>query len=180
MSAERDFLDAYDEQVWAVYGFLAHRARSIPDAEDLTQRTFELALRSWSKFDPAKGEVRTWLLAIARNVYLDWRRAGSRRPEEPREPTELADRMGGDGGVGDPARHLPSPEIQAAVARLGTREREAVALRFGADLPIAEIAEITGVSVANAQQIISRALRKMRRELDARADPLRIEIGGLE
>ena len=57
--------------------------------------------------------------------------------------------------------------MAAAVRRLGSREREVLALRFGGDLRGPEIAELLEISVANAQQILSRALRKMRRILEA-------------
>ena len=61
----------------------------------------------------------------------------------------------------------PDPQLAAALQRLERREREAIALRFGGDLRNAEIAELLGVSVANAQQILSRALRRLGRILDA-------------
>ena len=54
---------------------------------------------------------------------------------------------------------------------LRRREREAVALRFGGDLRTAEVAEVMGVSVANAQQILSRALRRMRELMEGSAAP---------
>ncbi len=41
-----DFGKVYDDEVWSVYGFFAYRVRSRDDAEDLTQRTFERALRA--------------------------------------------------------------------------------------------------------------------------------------
>ena len=41
-----DFAAAYDEQIWNVYGFFAYRVSCRADAEDLTQRTFERALRA--------------------------------------------------------------------------------------------------------------------------------------
>lgn len=173
MDGKPDFLEACEESIWAVYGFLAYRTRSVADAEDLTQQTFEKALRGWAKFDPARGEVRTWLLAIARNVYVDWRRAGRRRTEATASVAGM--REATESSREDPAARLPSPEIQAALARLGTREREAIALRFGGDLPIREIAEILEVSHANAQQVLSRALRKLRRLLEADRDQLRID-----
>ena len=64
----------------------------------------------------------------------------------------------------DELRQL-SPELAGAISRLSSREREAVALRFGGELRGPEIAEVMGISLANAQQILSRALRKLRREL---------------
>ena len=49
--------------------------------------------------------------------------------------------------------------------------REALALRFGGDLTGPEIAEELGISLANVQQILSRALRRLRLELEGRAAP---------
>ena len=46
------FDSAYEENVSAVYGYLAYRVRSAEEAEDLTQETFERALGAWSRFDP--------------------------------------------------------------------------------------------------------------------------------
>jgi len=160
VNADPDFVAAYEAHVWDVYGFLAFRTRSREEAEDLTQETFVRALKGWARFDPSRSAAKPWLLAIARNVYVDSRRRSRSRPRttaevaaaEPagEEDRDLA-RIGG-----------PDPACAAALARLRRREREAVALRFGGDLRTAEIAEVMGVSVANAQQILSRALRRMR------------------
>ena len=70
------FSSVYDEHVWQVYGLLAYRLRTRADAEDLTQQTFERALRSWQRYDPSKASVATWLLVIARGSL-------SRRPHQP-------------------------------------------------------------------------------------------------
>ena len=52
---------------------------------------------------------------------------------------------------------------------LDDREREVLALRFGGDLTGPEIAELTGLTVANVQQILSRMLRKLREALESPA-----------
>jgi RNA polymerase sigma-70 factor (ECF subfamily) len=62
-----DFARVYEAQVWRVYGFLAYRLRDRDLAEDLTQTTFEQALRAWGRFDPMRASEATWLLTIARN-----------------------------------------------------------------------------------------------------------------
>ena len=59
-----------------------------------------------------------------------------------------------------------SPDLVAALSRLSRRDRSVLALRFGGDLRTPEIAEVLDLSVANVQQILSRALRKLRRELE--------------
>lgn len=160
------FLKAYEEHIWDVYGYFAYRALPRADAEDLTQVTFERALRAWRRFDPERASARTWLLVIARNAYIDYRRRDrsarsvSLESEQITE-ADLPQNPGPDEQLG------LSPELESAVRRLGSREREVLALRFGADLRGPEIAEVLGISLANAQQILSRALRKMRRILES-------------
>ena len=66
-----DFAEMYDDHVWDVYGFIAYRVADREEAEDLTQTTFERALKAWSRFDPERSSLKTWLIAIARNLVID-------------------------------------------------------------------------------------------------------------
>jgi RNA polymerase sigma-70 factor (ECF subfamily) len=154
-----DFARVYEEHVWIVYGFLAYRLRDQAAAEDLTQATFEHALRAWSRFDPRRGSERTWLLTIARNLLIDHHRR------------DHSSRIEIDEGMlpsvpGPEARLTASHEIVEALSRLGDRDREVIALRFGGDLTGPEIAALVGLTLANVQQILSRSLRKLRSVLD--------------
>jgi RNA polymerase sigma-70 factor (ECF subfamily) len=158
----RDFTAVYDEHVWNVYGFFAYRLRSRADAEDLTQLTFERALRAWSRYDAGRASVSSWLLVIARNLLVDHLRADRRFLHDPID--DLLDHA----MAGAPDHHDLGldPDVERALARLGDRERELIALRFGGDLTGPEIAAMTGLTLANVQQILSRALRRMRATLD--------------
>src|SRR5438552_2740510 len=80
---QSDFARVYTEHVWRVYGFLAYRARDRELAEDLTQMTFERALRAWSRFDPRRASEITWLLAIARNLLVDHHRRDRSSQQQP-------------------------------------------------------------------------------------------------
>lgn len=158
-----DFARAYDEQVSHVYGFFAYRVNSRADAEDLTQATFERALRAWSRYDAGRAALRTWLLAIARNLLVDHYRNDRSASVEPLDESEAVAKLGGDDpGVNDLGI---APELERALKRLGGREREVIALRFGGELTGPEIADITGLTLANVHQILSRSLRRIRREL---------------
>jgi RNA polymerase sigma factor (sigma-70 family) len=149
--------------VWPIYGFLAYRVGDRDLAEDLTQATFERALRAWSRFDPRRASERTWLLAIARNLLIDHhRRQRGRRTEE-------IDELHGPAVPGPEEQLGASSELLEALARLSERDREILALRYGADLTGPEIAELSGLTLANVQQIISRSLRKLRELLESRA-----------
>jgi DNA-directed RNA polymerase specialized sigma subunit len=58
------------------------------------------------------------------------------------------------------------PELARALSVLSGREREILALRYGADLRSPDIAAVMGLTVANVQQITSRALRSLRGALE--------------
>jgi RNA polymerase sigma factor (sigma-70 family) len=154
------FARTYDEHVGRVFGFFGYRLGSRAEAEDLTQATFERALRSWRRFDPAKGSERTWLMTIAWNLLVDHYRQA--RKTASLDEVEIPDSRVESGAVDD----LVSAELATALEGLGDREREILALRFGGDLTGPEIAEITDLSLANVQQITSRGLRKLRKRLE--------------
>lgn len=164
----------YSEHVWPVYGFLAYRLGDRHLAEDLTQATFERALRAWSRFDPRRSSERTWLLTIARNLLIDHhRRDRSRR-------TETLDVLDEPTVPGPEERLGVAQELAAALAKLSDRDREVLALRYGADLTGPEIAELLGLSLANVQQIASRSLRKLRELLDRPTGSVLHSSGGGE
>ena len=151
-----------------MYGYLAYRLRSRADAEDLTQVTFERAFRAWDSYDEDKGALRTWLVAIARNTLIDHRRRGSSRPRTSPIGAGLAESETGP-EEGPEERIGIDPDLAAALERLSRRERSVVSLRFGAELATPQIAEMLDLSVANVQQILSRALRKLREWLEGEA-----------
>jgi RNA polymerase sigma-70 factor (ECF subfamily) len=161
-----DFSAVYDEHVWRVYGFLAYRVRSRADAEDLTQLTFERALRAWGRYDSSRASPATWLLVIARNLLVDHARADRSavlRPVGDADDAALPvawDRH--DLGL--------DPSVERALAELSDQAREVIGLRFGGDLTGPEIAALTGLSLANVQQILSRALRQLRTSIEAASD----------
>lgn len=167
MRSQPDFGEAFERHAWEVHGFLAYRLGSRAQAEDLTQETFERAYRSWARFDPRRASVRTWLMAIARNLLIDHYRSRS-----------LRDEVALDGGFDPPAAADQvslglDAALAAALDTLGNREREIIALRFGGDLSGPEIAALTGLTLANVQQILSRSLRRLRIALEDERDGAR-------
>jgi RNA polymerase sigma factor (sigma-70 family) len=154
-----EFARVYDDHVWRVYAFLGYRVRSREVVEDLTQATFERALRAWPRFDPRRASEATWLLTIARNLLIDHARRDRSDPHAEIDETLLEPVAGPE--------HIAagSPELMTALEQLSDRERELLALRFGADLTGPEIAVALDLSLANVQQILSRSLRKLRSAL---------------
>jgi RNA polymerase sigma-70 factor (ECF subfamily) len=154
----------YQRHVDAVYAFFAYSVAD-PVAEDLTSTAFEKVLKAWPSFDSARGSERTWILAIARNVLMDhFRRERYRKTVSTDAHPALLDALE---AVGDGVeRVLASSEVRELVSGLGEREREVLALRFGADLQAADIAELLGLSASNVHQILSRCLRRLREDAE--------------
>ncbi len=160
---DSDFARVYDAQVGRVYGFLAYRVEDRHTAEDLTQATFERALRAWARFDPRLGSEATWLLTIARNVHIDHLRRDRLGQLEP------IDERTGPAVPGPEERLALRSELVDALSALSDRDQEVVALRFGGDLTGPEIAALMNLQLANVQQILSRSLRRLRQLLETGA-----------
>lgn len=134
-------------------------------AEDLTASTFERVIRSWSAYDPARGSERTWILTIARNLLTDhYRRQSHRQAASLDEHPALIDAFGGE----DPSERLVErDEVRQWLSELQPRERELLALRYGADLSTEDIARYMDLTVANVHQILSRSLRRLREHVES-------------
>ena len=161
---QRDLSTLYDEHVWGVYGFFGYHRLPRSDIEDLTQATFERAIRAWPRYDPLRAGVRTWLIAIAQNLLIDHHRRERSRRHSSIDAGLDESLLGVSAGPDE--RFELSPRLAAALSNLSERERQVIALRFGADLSGPEIAELLSLSLANVQQISSRALRKLRGQLE--------------
>jgi RNA polymerase sigma factor (sigma-70 family) len=154
----------YRANVRAVYAFLAYSVRA-DVAEDLTATTFERVVRAWPSFDPARASERTWILSIARNALTDhYRRDRLRQGPSVDEHPALLDSLRSEGADAAPLRRA---SLHRWLADLDDRERLLIALRYGADMSTAEAAEAAGLSTANAQQILSRCLRRLRAAAEA-------------
>jgi RNA polymerase sigma factor (sigma-70 family) len=161
MDRER-FERLYAEHAQPLYRFLAYRTGDRPLAEDLLGDTFERVLRARRRFDPRRGSEKTWLYSIALNALRDHARRASaeqralERSEAIRARAESAHTV----EVVD-----ERDALQRALATLSEEEREAIALRYGADLTVPEMARALGERLTTVDGRVYRALRKLRAEL---------------
>jgi len=154
MQTQQPFQTFLDEHRVPVLGFL--RAMVGPsDADDCFQETFIAALRAYPKLQDA-GNLRGWLLTIAHRKAIDHHRARGRAPVPVAEPAEL---VAVDG--------IPERDdgLWAAVGALPPKQRAAVALRYGSDLPHGEIASALGCSPEAARRSLHEGLKRLRKEL---------------
>jgi RNA polymerase sigma-70 factor (ECF subfamily) len=154
----------YRESRDDVYAYAATLLRDPAAAEEATAQAFERAVRRRRSYDPRRGSPRAWLFGIARNAALDELRRRRRIAALAAEPADLAAAAPED----EADRALQREAVRAALASLGAREREIVALKFHAGLDNAEIARVLGVSISNAGTLLHRAMTQLREAVDAR------------
>jgi RNA polymerase sigma-70 factor (ECF subfamily) len=158
-ATDEDWDALYETQLPRVYNFFRYRVSNSADIEDLSAITFEKAWRARHRYRRDLASFTTWLLTIARNVAIDYFR--SRRESEPL--TVAADAV-------SPTR-TPEQDVDLRsdidrlvrlLARLPPREREILALKYGAEMTNREIAKMTGLSESNVGTILQRTLQTLR------------------
>jgi RNA polymerase sigma factor (sigma-70 family) len=127
---------------------LLRRRLGAERAEDAFQETFLRALRAYGRLEHGE-HLRAWVLTIAQNVALDtYRRT---RPTDGLVDTAVEDSR--------PAYE----ELSELTDGLPPKERAAVVLRYGYDLPYDQIAAALGSSEDAARQATSTGVRRLRR-----------------
>ncbi len=153
MDANLDLAELFRIHEVRVYTYFRRMLPPGSDAvRDLAQETFYRAFRDAHKF---RGEaaVSTWLLGIARNVFLEWWRSQRReRPQGDSDVQEVA-----------PAADARDIDVERALRLLEPDHREVLVLRFALDLPGEEVAAILGITHEAVRQRVARAKRSSRR-----------------
>jgi RNA polymerase sigma-70 factor (ECF subfamily) len=136
---------------------------SQPDAEEVLQETLLAAHRAMAGYR-GEGSVRSWLFGIAR-------RQCARHLERRGRPAKAAHlQLVADEPASSPAQDVAAERrarvLRDALARLRPTEREALVLRYQADLSFREIAAMCGIDEAAARKRASRGLDRLRSLLD--------------
>jgi len=159
---DEDFERLYAAEAPGLFSFLAYRTGDRALAQDLLADAFEKALRSRGRYDRRRGSEKTWLYAIALNVLRDHARrdAAHARATARLVPVPESGRDARLEAVED------RDALAHALAALSEEEREAIALRFGAELTLPEMAAALGERLTTVEGRVYRALRKLRTHLD--------------
>ena len=156
---EADFRAAYNEYGRLVFSVALAGLPQHADAEDLTQLVFTKAWRSRHRYEPARGDLRAWLLAITRNALAD-RLAALARDRDLQGNLRL---------LREPGEH--AEQAQAAVdrivvadelARLPDPQRTVMRLAFYDDLTQSQISDRTGLPLGTVKSHIRRGLDRLR------------------
>jgi RNA polymerase sigma-70 factor, ECF subfamily len=153
-----EFEAVYQAELPRIYNFFRYRVGDDQVAEDLTAETFEKAWRNRERYRADLASFSTWLFSLARRIAADYYRR--RKPTTALDETALAADLH---TVEDVAQERAEfAKLAKLLARLADRERELVALKYGAGLTNRDIARLTGLSETNVSTILSRVTQQLR------------------
>jgi RNA polymerase sigma-70 factor (ECF subfamily) len=149
-----------------VFNYFRYQGLDDDTAEDLAAATFEKAWRARRSYRSDKAGVATWLMTIARRAGIDYFR--SSQPETDLETLEdmhpaFAVRSGPEETL---QRREEIERLRCLLAALPERERELVALKYGAEMTNRAIAKLTGLSESNVGTILHRVVTSLRVQME--------------
>jgi RNA polymerase sigma factor (sigma-70 family) len=143
-----------------VYAFLRRLCGSDEDAADLTQRTFSKVWAALGSYE-GRSSFSTWIHGIGRNVYLDWRRDGSRLDVKGDDWWETC-AADGPSPFEDAAERDEAAHLHAVVAKLDDAKREVIHLHYYQGLSLKETAEALDIAASTVKYRLREALDFLR------------------
>lgn len=145
----------YDRYAGIAYAVALRVTRSVTTAEEVVSDTFLRVWKSASSYAPERGDVRTWIAAIARHRALDEVRRRDARVGE----TSLLD----TGSTAPPSDDLARLDVRRALDALAPDERAVLELAYFGGLPQRQIAARLGLSLGMVKSLTRRGLEHLRR-----------------
>ena len=171
--SEEAFGLLYETYVDRIYNYIYYRTGNIHDAEDLTARVFQRAMKHIPKYEDRGVPFSAWLYRIAHNLVANWHRDRSRKKE-----ITITEKMSLPALQEHPEKTLMRTEEQDALLRLlrtlPPNRQQLLILKFVENYSNAEIGKIMGRSEGAVKSLYHRTLLALREEVD----DLRLEIEG--
>lgn len=161
------FVRRFQSRVYGlVFTILGDRART----EEVAQEAFVRAWRHAASYDPRRGRVLTWLLAIARNLAIDVARLKRVEPMEPEVVERRLDSL--DAGAGPDQAVAPDQRewLRRAVAELPPDQRRALFQAAYLGRTAREISELDDVPLGTVKTRIRTAMLKLHDSLEGTHD----------
>jgi RNA polymerase sigma factor (sigma-70 family) len=136
-------------------------------AAEAAQDAFVRAWRHAGSFDPRRGSVTTWLLAITRNVAIDRRRTEAVRGADPVDAAGLGLASPRPGPEDDAVTRSETERVAAALAALPETQRRCVVLATIGGRTTREIAAAEGIPLGTAKTRVRDGLIRLRSRLGA-------------
>jgi RNA polymerase sigma factor (sigma-70 family) len=157
-------LPPFQQLVDAHWLDVARLARSLAgpgEGDDVAQQAWTQALAAYPRLKSASN-LRSWLMTITARCAMDGHRSRVRRPT----PVNTVPETSGTVVGADLVALEADPQLWEQVRTLPPRQREAIALRYVADLDHAGVAAAMGTTPAATRRLVSDALAALRSEVE--------------
>ncbi len=158
-----DALAAIHDTYYApIFRYIAFRVGDRDVAEDLSSEVFTRLLTALRNQSTPRNTLRGWLYGVAARVVSDHYRKHYRASQVKLEDSIVSREAG-------PAETLEAvltrADLRRAMAELTEEQQDVLALRFGYDMPIQEVAHTMGKSEGAVKQLQARAIAALARKL---------------
>ncbi len=152
----------HDRYYQAIYRFLSFRVADRQTAEDLASEVFIRFLSALRDRNAPPNTIRGWLFGAARNVLKEQYRHQRRL-----NLAELDETISGND---TPEKRLmervDKDELRRAIGELTAEQQDVLALRFGYEMPIKDVAETVNKSEGSVKMLQARAIAALTRRLN--------------
>jgi RNA polymerase sigma-70 factor, ECF subfamily len=155
--------EAHDTYYPAIFRFIAYKVGNQETAEDLTSEVFVRLLDAVRDRHAPQKTLRGWLYSVASHIVTDYHRKKYRGSQE----VELMETIESD--VSGPVEQIVKKQtletLHEALSELTDEQQDVIALRFGYEMPIKEVAEMIGKSEGAVKQLQARAVAALARKM---------------
>lgn len=156
---QSDFISSlYNEYYAKIYKYTLYRVGDHSTAEDLVSEVFEKVLRKYYTYNPNKAKLSTWIFAIVNNTIINHYKKNQYcsqavNPEIMDSGYRLDDTI---------IKQELKEHLLNSIMALDDRQRNVIALKFGANLTNREIAQIMDLTESNVGTILYRSLKRLK------------------
>lgn len=154
--------EVHDRYYEPIYRYVLFRVSNQQVAEDLASEVFIRLLSALRDHTAPQNTLRGWLYGVAFRVVNDYHRKQYRREE-----VQLTDGIASNSSnpLDTVSQRLSWKEVRAAMSELTEAQREVIALRFGQEMPIRDVAQLLGKTEGAVKQLQARAIATLARTL---------------
>ena len=169
MSEIRSVAELYDAYAENVFGYLLHLSGDRALADELTGETFYRAMLSLDGFR-GDASVKTWLLRIARNLYLRQSQRAQRNTSlEALQEQGVVFQEGQSGPETAVIHQEQHRALHHALHQLSEQDRTLLLLSTQEKMPQREIAQLLGISISAVKVRLFRARQRLAALLETTA-----------
>jgi RNA polymerase sigma-70 factor (ECF subfamily) len=166
------FVALYDRYSSRIYTLILHMVNDQMLAEEILQETFLRVWRRADQYDPGRGSLLIWLLAVARRTALERLRFESRRPalSDAEEQSTYLESLPEPETTSEEARWR---SLYLAVQSLPEEQKKLIELAHYQGLSQSEIAEMLGLPLGTVKTRLRAGMLRLRQQwLDEEKSPV--------